>query len=98
MEEKDLWRVYRQAYGQEPFIRLVKSRDGIHRYPEPKLLWGTNYCDIGFEVDRDSGRIVVLAAIDNLVKGSAGQAVQSFNIMFGLPETTALDFPGLHPV
>jgi len=98
MEEKDLWRVYRQAYGKEPFIRLVKSRDGIHRYPEPKLLWGTNYCDIGFEVDRDSGRIVVLAAIDNLVKGSAGQAVQSFNIMFGLPETTALDFPGLHPV
>jgi N-acetyl-gamma-glutamyl-phosphate/LysW-gamma-L-alpha-aminoadipyl-6-phosphate reductase len=98
LEEKDLWRLYREAYGQEPFIRFVKNRDGIHRYPEPKLLWGTNYCDIGFEVDRDSGRIVVLAAIDNLVKGSAGQAVQSFNIMFGLPETTALDFPGLHPV
>jgi LysW-gamma-L-alpha-aminoadipyl-6-phosphate/LysW-L-glutamyl-5-phosphate reductase len=98
IEEKDLWRVYRQAYGEEPFIRLVKSRDGIHRYPEPKLLWGTNYCDIGFEVDHDTGRIVVLAAIDNLMKGSAGQAVQSFNIMFGLPETTALEFSGLHPV
>jgi N-acetyl-gamma-glutamyl-phosphate/LysW-gamma-L-alpha-aminoadipyl-6-phosphate reductase len=98
IEEKDLWRAYRQAYDDEPFIRLVKSREGIHRYPEPKLLWGTNFCDIGFEVDRDSGRIVVLAAIDNLVKGSAGQAVQSFNIMFGLPETAALDFPGLHPI
>jgi N-acetyl-gamma-glutamyl-phosphate/LysW-gamma-L-alpha-aminoadipyl-6-phosphate reductase len=97
-EEKDLWRLYRHAYGNEPFIRFVKTRDGVHRYPEPKLLWGTNYCDIGFEVDADTGRIVVVAAIDNLVKGSAGQAVQCFNLMFGLGETTALDFSGLHPV
>ena len=98
LEDIDLWRLYRQAYGKEPFIRLVKTRDGAHRYPEPKLLWGTNYCDIGFEVDVDSGRVVVMAAIDNLVKGSAGQAVQCMNLMCGLPETTSLDFPGLHPV
>jgi LysW-gamma-L-alpha-aminoadipyl-6-phosphate/LysW-L-glutamyl-5-phosphate reductase len=98
LEEIDLWRLYRQAYGKEPFIRLVKQREGVHRYPEPKLLWGTNYCDIGFETDRDTGRVVVLAAIDNLVKGSAGQAVQCVNIMCGFPETTALEFSGLHPV
>jgi LysW-gamma-L-alpha-aminoadipyl-6-phosphate/LysW-L-glutamyl-5-phosphate reductase len=98
LEEIELWRVYRHAYGNEPFIRLVKAREGVHRYPEPKLLWGTNYCDIGFETDPDTGRVVVLAAIDNLVKGSAGQAVQCMNLMCGYPETTALDFAGLHPV
>jgi LysW-gamma-L-alpha-aminoadipyl-6-phosphate/LysW-L-glutamyl-5-phosphate reductase len=98
IEELDLWRLYRQAYGKEPFIRLVKTKEGVHRYPEPKLIWGTNYCDIGFETDQDTGRIVVLAAIDNLVKGSAGQAVQCLNIMCGFPETTALEFAGLHPV
>jgi LysW-gamma-L-alpha-aminoadipyl-6-phosphate/LysW-L-glutamyl-5-phosphate reductase len=98
LQEIDLWRLYRQAYGKEPFIRLVKTKEGVHRYPEPKLLWGTNYCDIGFELDPDTGRVVVIAAIDNLVKGSAGQAVQCFNLMHDLPETTALDFAGLHPV
>lgn len=98
LEEKDVWRIYRQAYAGEPFIRLVKSREGICRFPEPKLLWGTNYCDIGFELDPDTGRLVVLAAIDNLMKGSAGQAVQCFNLMHGFAENTALDFPGLHPV
>jgi LysW-gamma-L-alpha-aminoadipyl-6-phosphate/LysW-L-glutamyl-5-phosphate reductase len=98
MEEIDLWKMYRAAYGNEPFIRLVKAKDGIHRYPEPKLLWGTNYCDIGFEVDADTGRVVVIAAIDNLVKGSGGQAVQCMNIMHGMAETTGLEFAGLHPV
>ena len=98
MDEREIWRVYRQAYGEEPFIRIVKARDGVHRYPEPKLLSGTNYCDIGFERDRDSNRLVVMSAIDNLMKGAAGQAVQAFNLMHGFPETTGLDFPGLHPI
>ena len=98
LQEIDLWKTYRGAYGAEPFIRLVKMKDGIHRYPEPKLLWGTNYCDIGFDVDRDTGRVVVLAAIDNLVKGSGGQAVQCMNLMHGFPETAGLEFTGLHPV
>ena len=60
-------------------IRIVKERTGIYRYPEPKLLAGTNYCDIGFERDPHSNRLVVLSAIDNLMKGAAGQALQSFN-------------------
>ena len=98
LDEKAVWRTYRQAYGKEPFVRIVKSREGNYRYPEPKLLWGTNTCDVGFELDPDSGRLVVMAALDNLVKGGAGQAVQCFNLMHSLPETVGLEFPGLHPV
>ncbi len=97
LSDKDVWSLYRAAYGQEPFIRLVKDRSGIHRYPEPKLLAGTNHCDIGFEIDPESGRIVVLSAIDNLMKGAAGSAIQCMNLMCGFDETTGLRFGGLHP-
>ena len=98
LEEKDIWKLYRSAYGDEPFIRIVKESTGIHRYPEPKLLAGSNYCDIGFERDPHTNRLVVMSAIDNLMKGAAGQAVQAFNIANGFDETTGLEFPGLHPV
>ena len=97
-DEKTLWRIYRDAYRNEPFVRIVKERSGIHRYPEPKLLSGTNYCDIGFERDPHSNRVVVLSAIDNLMKGAAGQALQVCNLMHGLPETQGLEFTGLHPI
>ena len=97
LDEKDLWRIYRRAYADEPFVRIVKERTGIHRYPDPKLLAGSNYCDIGFERDPHARRVVVMAAIDNLMKGAAGQAVQAFNIVHGLPERRGLEFPGLHP-
>ena len=98
VSEKDVWKIYREDYSDEPFIRIVKERSGIYRYPEPKLLAGTNYCDIGFERESGSNRLVVISAIDNLMKGAAGQAVQSFNLMLDLDETTGLDFPGLHPI
>ena len=98
LSEKDLWKIYREDYSDERFIRIVKERSGIYRYPEPKLLSGTNYCDIGFEVDPHSNRVVVMSAIDNLMKGAAGQAVQAFNLMCGYPEDTALGFSGLHPI
>jgi len=98
LQEKELWQLYRNAYRAEPFIRLVKSSTGLHRYPEPKLLAGSNYCDIGFEVDPDGGRVVVMSAIDNLMKGAAGSAVQSMNVMLGWDETAGLSFPGLHPI
>ena len=98
VEEKELWKIYRQAYKNEPFIRLVKQKTGIFRYPEPKLLAGTNFCDVGFEVDAGANRVVAIAAIDNLMKGAAGSAVQCMNLMLGWPETTALEFPGLHPI
>lgn len=98
LDDKEIWKVLRQVYGQEPFIRIVKESDGTHRYPEPKWLVGTNYCDIGFQKDDKSSRLVIISAIDNLMKGAAGQAVQAFNIMHGLAETEGLEFPGLHPI
>ena len=98
VSEKDVWKMLREDYAAEPFVRIVKERSGIHRYPEPKLVAGTNYCDIGFERDPESNRLVVISAIDNLMKGAAGQAVQAFNVMHGLDETTGLEFPGLHPI
>ncbi len=98
LDERAVWRIYREAWGSEPFIRIVKERDGHYRYPEPKLLWGTNGCDIGFERDPASRRLVVMSALDNLGKGAAGQAVQACNVACGFPETAGLEFPGLHPV
>jgi N-acetyl-gamma-glutamyl-phosphate/LysW-gamma-L-alpha-aminoadipyl-6-phosphate reductase len=98
LEETDLWKLYRAAYGEEPFLRIVKARQGIYRYPEPKILAGTNFCDVGFEKDARGNRLVVMAALDNLVKGAAGNAVQAMNVACGLPETLGLEFPGLHPV
>jgi len=97
MSERDIWGLYRDDYGEEPFVRLVRSKRGIHRYPEPKILSGTNHCDIGFAADAAGQRIVVVAAIDNLMKGAAGNGVQVMNIMHGWPETMGLKFPGLHP-
>jgi N-acetyl-gamma-glutamyl-phosphate/LysW-gamma-L-alpha-aminoadipyl-6-phosphate reductase len=96
--EKDLWRVYRDFAEREPFIRLVKDRRGIYRVPDPKILAGTNYADVGFELDSASGRVISLAAIDNLMKGASGSAVQAMNLMCGFEETTALNFGGLHPI
>jgi N-acetyl-gamma-glutamyl-phosphate/LysW-gamma-L-alpha-aminoadipyl-6-phosphate reductase len=96
--EKDAWRLLRREYGEEPFIRFVKQRSGLYRYPEPKILQGTNFCEVGFAIDERSGRLVIIGAIDNLVKGTAGNAVQCMNLMCGFPETSGLEFPGLHPV
>lgn len=98
IEEKDIFKAYRQVYRDEPFVRVVKERTGIYRYPEPKILAGSNYADVGFEYDPTTGRIVALAAIDNLMKGAAGTAVQCMNLMHGWEETAGLTFPGLHPV
>lgn len=97
VDERALWRLFRSACADEPFLRLVRSRSGLHRYPEPRVVAGTNYCDLGFEPDADGRHLVVLAALDNLGKGAAGSAVQSMNLMFGLEETTGLTFPGIYP-
>ncbi len=98
LSDKDLWRAYRAAYGQEPFVRIVHERSGVYRHPEPKLLAGTNLADVGWDLDPQTGRLVALTAIDNLGKGAAGSAVQCMNLMLGLPETAGLEFVGLHPV
>ena len=98
LSEKDLWKIFRPAFKEEPFVRIVKDRQGIYRYPEPKILSGSNYCDIGFAVCEKTGRIVVISAIDNLMKGAAGNCVQTMNVMLGWEETLGLEFTGLHPV
>ena len=95
---KDLWRVYREAYHGEPFVRIVTEPAGLYRYPEPKILAGTNFCDLGFALDAHANRVVAVAALDNLMKGAAGTAVQCMNLVAGYPETMGLDFLGLHPV
>jgi N-acetyl-gamma-glutamyl-phosphate/LysW-gamma-L-alpha-aminoadipyl-6-phosphate reductase len=97
LEDRELWKIYRQRYGGEPFVRIVKERTGIFRYPEPKLLAGTNFADVGFAADPRGERVVVLCAIDNLVKGAAGNGVQAMNVARGMPEDAGLGFVGLHP-
>jgi N-acetyl-gamma-glutamyl-phosphate/LysW-gamma-L-alpha-aminoadipyl-6-phosphate reductase len=94
---KDLWRAYRATANENPFVRVVRERGGIYRVPEPKILAGTNYADLGFDLDETNGHIVSICAIDNLMKGAVGSAVQCMNLMLGWEETTGLEFAGLHP-
>ncbi len=96
-DEKVIWKAYRAAYNAEPFIRIVHDKGGLHRHPEPKFLAGTNYADVGWEFEPETGRIVALCAMDNLGKGAAGSAVQCLNLMMGWEETAGLTFMGLHP-
>ena len=95
---KDLWKAYRAVATENPFLRVVKEQRGIYRVPEPKILAGSNYADLGFELDESNGHVVSICAIDNLMKGAAGTAVQCMNLMLGFEETTGLEFPGLHPI
>lgn len=97
LDTKGLWKLYREAYRDEPFVRLVADKSGPNRYPDPRVVVGSNHADVGFAIDERSGRVIALCAIDNLVKGAAGSAVQSMNLALGLPETHGLGFPGLHP-
>ncbi len=96
--DRELWRAYRGTYSAEPFVRIVKERSGVYRLPEPKILAGSNYADVGWALDEQSGRVVAIAALDNLQKGAAGTAVQCLNLMHDLPETMGLGSIGLHPV
>ena len=84
---------YAAFYANEPFVRVLPSGE----YPQTKAVLGSNYCDIGLEVDTRTNRVVVMAAIDNLGKGAAGAVVQNLNLMSGLPETAGLEVPGLMP-
>ena len=82
----DLLAVYRKRYAGEPFVRLYKAG----HVPDLRAVAHTNFCDIGVTLDAESGRAVVVSAIDNLVKGAAGQAVQNMNLMLRYPETEGL--------
>nr|WP_288556213.1 N-acetyl-gamma-glutamyl-phosphate reductase [uncultured Mediterraneibacter sp.] len=85
--------VYDKYYAKETFVRVLG--DGV--CPETKWVEGSNYVDIGFKIDERTGRIIMMGAIDNLVKGAAGQAVQNMNLLFGLDETTGLDLVPMFP-
>jgi N-acetyl-gamma-glutamyl-phosphate reductase len=82
---------YAEDYADEPFVRVIGEPPSI------KQVRGSNYCDLHAEYDRRTGRVVAMAAIDNLVKGAAGQAVQNLNLIFDWPETTGLRQGPLNP-
>ncbi|MEJ2261384.1 MAG: N-acetyl-gamma-glutamyl-phosphate reductase [Nitrosopumilaceae archaeon] len=98
IEEKELWKLYRQAYGEEKFVRLIRDKKGLYKFPDPKFLVGSNFCDIGFDLDEDNHRLIALSASDNLMKGAAGSAVQNMNVMCGFDEMDGLRYTPLTPV
>jgi len=98
LETPAVWKALRDFYQSAPFIRFVKDKKGLSKYPDPKILPGSNFCDIGFEIDPRLNRLLLLSATDNLVKGAAGNGVQCMNLMCGFDERAGLTFPGLHPV
>ncbi|MFX1398961.1 MAG: N-acetyl-gamma-glutamyl-phosphate reductase [Promethearchaeota archaeon] len=98
MDDKQIFKAYRKNFKNEPFLRLITQKTGVFKLPDPKLIIGTNFADIGFQLDDNLNRIVVLCALDNLIKGTAGNAVQCLNIIQGFPETSGLEFPGLYPL
>ena len=85
--------VYDKYYGKEKFVRVLDK--GV--CPETKWVEGSNYVDINFVIDERTGRIVMMGALDNLVKGAAGQAVQNMNLLFGLPESEGLELVPCFP-
>ncbi len=85
--------IYDKYYKEETFIRVME--EGV--YPETKWVEGSNYVDIGFKIDTRTNRIIMMGAIDNLVKGAAGQAVQNMNLMFGLAEDEGLKLIPVFP-
>ena len=93
MTDIEVCALYKSFYSDEAFVRVCETGT----FPATQFVRGSNFCDIGFKTDSRTGRIIVLAAIDNLVKGAAGQAVQNMNLMCGLPETTGLRAVPLFP-
>ena len=85
--------IYATCYENEPFVRVLPTGT----YPQTKAVLGSNYCDVGLEVDTRNRRIVAMAAIDNLGKGAAGAVVQNLNLMFDHKETDGLQVPGIMP-
>ncbi len=92
MQLSDLRTLYREFYMGERFVRLYEDL-----VPNPRYIKGTNYCDIGVYTDSRTGWVVTVAAVDNLVKGAAGQAIQAMNLMLGIPEDTGLTSPASYP-
>lgn len=91
--EDEVFELFRSYYEGRRFVRIRDKG----KYPATKEVWGSNYCDIGLSLDSRTGRLTVLSAIDNVVKGAAGQAVQNLNLMMGWDEMTGLAFSPVYP-
>ena len=89
--KEQLIKLYRNFYKNEPFVRVVDNS------PQTKQTWGTNLCLIHPTVDQRTGRLIVISAIDNLIKGAAGQAIQNMNLMMGFPEIMGLESFAVYP-
>ncbi|MEA3468666.1 MAG: N-acetyl-gamma-glutamyl-phosphate reductase [Thermodesulfobacteriota bacterium] len=87
ISEDNLRKLYMDRYTAEPFVRMVPKGT----FPATQHVRGSNFCDIGFAIDKRTNRIIVVSAIDNIVKGAAGQAVHNMNLMCGIDETTGLE-------
>ena len=85
--------IYDKYYQKEKFVRVLEK----DVCPQTKWVEGSNYVDVNFKIDERTNRIIMMVAMDNLVKGAAGQAVQNMNLMFGLPETTGLELVPMFP-
>ena len=89
----DLLALYREFYKGEPFVRVLNPGQS----PNPRHTRGANVCEVSAFVDSRTGTAILMAALDNLVKGAAGQAIQAFNLMQGWDETLGLQDSGLYP-
>ncbi len=94
LDPQTIWQTYSDFYRASPFVRMLEL--GV--FPETSWVKGSNFCDIGLAVDERTQTLVVIGAIDNLIKGAAGQAIQNMNLLFGLPETTGLDDVTAFPI
>jgi len=93
MKTEEVLDLFVDVYRGEPFVRICP----MGKLPNTREVRGSNYCDIGLKVSEAGGRMVVVTAIDNLVKGASGQAIQNMNIMLGFPEIMGLDVVPLSP-
>lgn len=96
-KEPEIWKAYRTAMGEQPFWSLSPARPAHLRLPDPRMVLGSNRALTGFSLHEDGERLLVVSAIDNLMKGAAGTAVQCANLMLGLDETAGLTMRPVYP-
>jgi len=97
ISEEQLFEIYKSFYDNELFIRLFSPTNDLYRLPETRWVKGSNFCDIGMKIDPRTNRVIIIGALDNLVKGAAGQAIQNMNLLFGFPESSGLKQSPIFP-
>ena len=97
VREPDLWKLYRATWGGEPFVSTTPAKPAHLRIPDPRFVLGSNRALVGFALADDGRRMMAASALDNLMKGAAGSAVQSANLMMGLEETAGLTMLPVYP-